>query len=168
MPRHKLTSTKRKKVSGVRKTHRRKRRMSGMGNMNKKLEAAGAVILGAVAAREINTVLGKIMPSIAASPLMSGLLQAGIGFALPMIAKGDFMDNVGLGMVANGGMVAIVSTGIISGPGGGGRGTYQLRPVNGFQAVAGPSSRLGSATAAQSGYDMVAGTRRRRATKHVY
>lgn len=116
--RRKVGSTKRK-VSGARKTHhrrattRRRRRVSGIGNMSGMLTKAGGLILGAVAARELNTLVVKFAPSF--SPLMSGVVQMGVGFILPKFIKGPFFQDIGDGMIANGGMVTIVSTGLISG-----------------------------------------------------
>lgn len=96
-----------------RKTHRRSRGIRGAGDISGMVQKAGGLVVGAVAARELNTIAVKMFPTL--SPLMSGLLQMGIGFALPKFVKGAFFQNMGDGMVANGGMVTIVSTGIISG-----------------------------------------------------
>lgn len=116
--RRKVSGTKRR-VSGAR-THRRthhhrRRRVSGTGGMGGMLTKAGGLILGAVAARELNTVVVKFAPSF--SPLMSGIVQMGVGFILPKMVKGAFFQDIGDGMIANGGMVTIVSTGLISGIG---------------------------------------------------
>jgi hypothetical protein len=109
--------TRRKKaaVGGHRKhtTRRRRRRISGIGDMGGMAERAGGLILGSVAARELNTLGVKMFPSL--TPTMSAIMQMGIGLALPKFAKGAFMQNIGDGMIANGGMVLIVSTGLISG-----------------------------------------------------
>lgn len=113
---------KRKKVSGKvgaakvgsrRRAPVRRRRVSGSGDLQGMLEVAGGLILGSVAARELNTVIVKQFPGF--SPLLSGLVQAGAGFVIPMMVKAPFAQYIGYGMVANGGMVAIVSTGLISG-----------------------------------------------------
>lgn len=115
--RRKVGSTKRR-GSGASRTHRRKhhtrrRRVSGTGAMGGMLTKAGGLILGAVAARELNTVIVKFAPSF--SPLMSGIVQMGVGFILPKVVKGPFFQDIGDGMIANGGMVTVVSTGLISG-----------------------------------------------------
>src|ERR1700693_2367109 len=100
---------KKAKVSGVKRrktSHRRHRRISGMGDIGGIAEKAGGLGVGAVAARELNTLLSGF---ITLSPMVSGLLQMGVGVMLPKFAKGAFMQNVGDGMIANGGMVVIVS-----------------------------------------------------------
>ncbi len=108
------TGRKRSKVSGVKhhRTHRRRRISGGMGDIGGIAQKAGGLVVGAVAARELNTLLSGF---ITLSPMVSGLLQMGVGVMLPKFAKGAFMQNVGDGMIANGGMVVIVSTGIIKG-----------------------------------------------------
>lgn len=127
-----------RKVTGKKKTHKgkshhrahtRKRRISGA-SMQKPLLLIGGLGGGAIAARELNTLATKFFPSLASSPLMSGLAQAGIGyFLVPKIIKGPWGQMLGYGMIANGVMVSVVSTGIISGKD---RMTYNLGPaVNG-------------------------------------
>jgi|SRR5579859_1355229 len=97
-----------------RKTHhRRRRRVSGAHDMGGMVQKAGGLVVGAVAARELNTLAVKFFPTL--TPMMSGLIQMAAGFVLPKMVKGAFMANVGDGMIANGGMVTIVSTGLISG-----------------------------------------------------
>lgn len=97
-----------------RKTHRsRRRRVSGVNDMSGMMQKAGGLVVGSVAARELNALAVKFFPTL--SPIMSGLLQMGAGFVLPKFIKGAFFQNVADGMIANGGMVTIVSTGIISG-----------------------------------------------------
>jgi hypothetical protein len=105
---------KKAKVNGVkrRRTSHRRRRISGMGDIGGIVEKAGGLVVGAVAARELNTLLSGF---VTLSPMVSGLLQMGVGVMLPKFAKGSFMQNVGDGMIANGGMVVIVSTKLISG-----------------------------------------------------
>src|ERR1700692_1723036 len=116
--RRKVGTTRRKAVSGTkrRKTTRRRRRGIGAaGNMTGMLMTAAGLVAGSVAARELNTVIVKQFPSF--SPMMSGVAQMAVGFILPMVAKNNkFVTDLGYGMIANGGMVTIVSTGLISGP----------------------------------------------------
>lgn len=137
--RRKVGSTK-SRVSGARRTHRRKpatrrrRRVSGTNNMSGMLTKAGGLILGAVAARELNTLVVKFFPSF--SPLMSGVVQMGAGFILPKFIKGPFFADIGDGMIANGGMVTIVSTGLISGIDSG-RMAYRINGTSNFKVVNG-------------------------------
>jgi hypothetical protein len=107
------------------------------------VQKAGGLVVGAVAARELNTLAVKFFPTL--TPMISGILQMGVGFMLPKFVKGAFFANMADGMIANGGMVTIVSTGIISGTSDTmtyringtsnlkviGRGTDNLRVVNG-------------------------------------
>lgn len=113
-----------RKVTGRKKTGKKKatparrkprRRISGANDFGGMAQKAGGLVLGAVAARELNTLLSKFFPSLATSPMISGALQMGVGFVLPKFIKGAFFQNLGDGMIANGGMVLIVSTGVISG-----------------------------------------------------
>lgn len=138
-----------KAKTAKRKTHRR-RRISGAGDVSGMAQKAGGLVLGAVAARELNTLAVKMLPSL--SPLMSGVLQMAVGFVLPKFVKGAFFQNLGDGMVANGGMVAIVSTGVITGEGNMMayklNGTSRLNVVNGtarlnvVNGIAGPGTRV--------------------------
>lgn len=153
-------------VSGTRKHHRRshttkrrhsrRRRVSGVSDASGMLTKAGGLVLGAVAARELNTLIVKFFPAF--SPLMSGIAQMGVGFFLPKFVKGEFWNYVADGMIANGGMVTVVSTGLISGTGNTVayriNGTSHHRVVNGtgnmpvvsgvsaFKTVAGGTSNM--------------------------
>lgn len=117
--RRKVGSTKRRRVSGAvgthrRKTTRRRRRVSGATDIQGMLMKTGGLIVGAVAARELNTLVVRFAPSF--SPLMSGAVQVAVGLLGPKFVKGAFMADVFDGMIANGGMVVVVSTGLINGP----------------------------------------------------
>jgi hypothetical protein len=146
------------RVSGVKhKTHRRRRRVSGMGDISGMAEKAGGLVIGAVAARELNTLASKF---VTLSPLMSGVLQMAVGLALPKFVKGAFFQNMGDGMIANGGMVAIVATGVITGNGGGRYGAYQisgtanLPVINGtanLPVINGSPTRIANSFAPQGG-----------------
>lgn len=134
---------RRRRVSGVAKvgakhrtTRRRRRRISGTGDIMGMVEKAGGLVLGAVAARELNTIVsGMFTPPNSLSPAMSGLGQMVIGLFLPKFIKGSFVQAVGDGMVANGGMVLAVSAKVINGPSDRiayrVNGTTNLRVVNG-------------------------------------
>lgn len=134
---------KRRKAAPRRKTtHRRRRRVSGAGDMMGMVEKAGGLILGGVAARELNTLAVKFFPSLGSSPMLSGAIQVLIGYFLPKFVKGPFFAYVGDGMIATGGMVLIVSTGLISGLGAIGDiasyrigGTPYLRAVGGINGT---------------------------------
>jgi len=115
-----------RKISGGRKkshhakkhhhTTRRRRRSIGAGSdIGGIATKVGGLVVGASAARELNTLLVKFFPSLANSPMISGLIQIGAGLVLPKFVKGNFVSFVADGMIANGGMVAIVSTGVIKG-----------------------------------------------------
>jgi hypothetical protein len=104
-----------RRTTKAKTTHRRRRRVSGTKtDIMGMAEQAGGLILGSVGARELNTIAIKMFPTL--TPTMSGLAQMAIGFVLPKMVKGAFFQAVGNGMVANGGMVLVVSTGIINGP----------------------------------------------------
>lgn len=126
----KVGSRKRRTTKAKKGTPKRRRRVSGIGSMQKPLLLIGGLGGGAIAARELNTLATKFFPTLATSPLVSGLAQAGVGyFLVPKIIKGPWGQMLGYGMIANGVMVAVVATGIISGKD---RMTYQLGPaVNG-------------------------------------
>lgn len=135
----------------AKKTHTRKRRISGV-SMQKPLLLIGGLGGGAIAARELNTLAVKFFPSIASNPLISGLVQAGAGyFLVPKLIKGPWGQMLGYGMIANGVMVAVVSTGIISGRG---SQTYHLGPaVNGVNLpmINGNSLHMKAVNGANSG-----------------
>lgn len=136
--RRKVGSTPKKKISGARSTRRktgtrRRRRVSGANDIQGMLTKAGGLVLGAVAARELNTLIVQFAPSF--SPLMSGAVQVGVGLILPKFVKSPFIADVADGMIANGGMVVIVSTGLISGPND--RMAYRINGTPNLPAVAG-------------------------------
>lgn len=143
------TKKRRKAAPARRKTSRRRHRISGVGDMGGMLSKAGGLVVGACVARELNTLLVKMFPSIGSSPVMSGALQIAAGFVLPKFVKGAFVANMGDGMIANGGMVVVVSTGVISGISDRGayriNGTSNLKVINGtnkLPVVNGPTTRI--------------------------
>jgi hypothetical protein len=123
----------RKRTPAKKKTTRRRvnRRISGIsggvGGAAMKVVGLG---VGAIAARELNTVAVKMLPSL--SPMMSGILQVGAGYILPMLVKGNkFVGDMGDGMMANGVMVVAVSTGVISGTNSPNSVSYRIGAMNG-------------------------------------
>lgn len=110
----KIGGTRKKAKKAPVKTHHRKRRISGTHDMGGMIQKAGGLVVGSVAGRELNTIAVKMFPTL--SPLVSGVIQMAVGYMLPKFVKGAFFDAMGSGMIANGGMVAIVATGVISGP----------------------------------------------------
>lgn len=114
----KIGGKRRRKASPKRKTttRRRRRRISGLSGLDFggiAMKVAG-VGVGAIAARELNTIAVKQFPGL--SPMISGVGQVAVGILLPMFVKGNkFVADMGDGMCANGVMVIAVSTGVISG-----------------------------------------------------
>ncbi len=137
--RRKISGRRKAAVSGKkRKTTRRRRRISGIGSLDigGMATTAAAVGAGAVGARLLNTVVLAKMTSI--TPLMSGAIQTVAGAVLPMFVKNNqFVANMGKGMMANGVMVMVVSTGAISGLGSADTMTYR---INGRQRMNGINS----------------------------
>lgn len=146
------------KKSGVGKARkpaprRRRRRVSGANDIGGALMKVGGLGAGAIAARELNTILVKFMPSLGTSPMLSAGLQIAFGYFLPKFAKGAFFANMGDGAIANGVMVFVVSTGVISGADNvssyriGSAGTSYLRAVNGtgnLKVINGENNRVGN------------------------
>lgn len=142
-----------KKKSKKPVVRRRRRRVSGAHDMSGMVMKAGGLVVGSVAGRELNTLLVKFFPSLATSPMLSGAMQMAVGYFLPKFVKGSFVAAVGDGMIANGGMVIIVSTGIINGVGDvasyriGEAGTSYLKAVGGtsnLKVINGMSNRVGN------------------------
>lgn len=102
---------KKKAVAGKAKSktapRRKKRRVSGAGDLMGMVMKAGGLILGAVGARQLNAIAVKFFPSLDAK--LSGAIQILAGYMLPKYVKGPFFANFGDGMIANGGMVLIVN-----------------------------------------------------------
>jgi hypothetical protein len=156
--RRKIGGTHHKTAKKVTRHHRRHRRISGANDIGGALQSAGGVIVGSIAARELNTLLVKFMPTL--SPMLSGVIQMATGFVLPKMVKGSsFVDNVGKGMIANGGMVLVVSTGMISGVSSRMaykiNGTSHLQVINGtgnLPVVNGPNTRISNTPTNSSRY----------------
>jgi hypothetical protein len=99
---------------------RSRRRVSGIGKIDIggiAMKAAG-LGAGAIAARELNTIGAKSLPSVFGNPMISGFIQIAAGVLLPIFVKGNkFVADMGDGMIANGIMVEAVTLGVISGVG---------------------------------------------------
>lgn len=158
-------SGKRKRKSPARKTtHRRRRRISGIGSLDIKgigMKIAGLGV-GSIGARELNTILVKRVPSI--SPAISGAIQIVIGVVLPKLAGGSkFIADVGDGMIANGVMVGAVALGVISGMNNGSRMSYRVSGgPNNMRAIAGTMSDGLRTIAGKGDLNAVAGMQRRK------
>lgn len=132
-------------------TKRRRRRVSGANDIGGALMKVGGLGAGAVAARELNTLLVKFFPTLGTSPMLSAGLQVAFGYFLPKFVKGSFFANMGDGAMANGVMVFVVSTGVITGSDSVSSyrigGTSYLKSVGGtslLKAVNGANNRVGN------------------------
>jgi hypothetical protein len=155
-------SRKRKKVSGTKKksTHRRKRRVSGIktdGIVDQLMKAA-ALGGGALLGRELNSmIVSKLDPTL--SPAISGGAQAAAGFIIPMLFPNEpILDFIGYGLIAQGLMVAAVSTVPMLQGVPNKTTSYVFRKVNGanFNTIAGPRNRQRSLIAGAN-FNTVAG-----------
>lgn len=129
---------RKRSTAGKRKTTgRRRRRISGIGGIDIKglaMKVAGLGV-GAIAARELNTIAVKQFPSL--TPMVSGFIQIGVGVMLPMLVKGSaFVADIGDGMIANGVMVEAVNLGLISGMGNRSM-SYRINGPGQLRAIAG-------------------------------
>lgn len=114
MAMRKVGSTRKKTAKKT--THRRKRRVSGVGDIKGAAMTALALGAGALAARKLNEIAVGMSASV--TPLLSGIGQVVVGYGLGKFVKGPFMDNFGKGMMANGVMVVgvdLLPASIISG-----------------------------------------------------
>ena len=141
-----------RKISGGRKTRRhhtkkaaprrRSRRRIGAAGGDL-VNIVGGLTVGGIAGRELATLLGKFFPSLAGSQILDGAIQAAVGYFLPKMVKGQFVQFIGYGMIASGGQTIAVGTGMINGPGNVQayriNGTPNLRVVNG-PAIAGTAN----------------------------
>lgn len=153
----KYKMTKSKGVGKVKRKGTKRRRVgSASGGWMPVLEFAGGVILGGIAGRESMTLIGNLIPSQMANPMIPGLIQMAGGVLLAKEAKAPFVKGIGYGIAGNGGVTVVVSTGIIAGPN---NMTYRLngvkRPMGNIKFIAGPTSRIG--TNGNSNMRMVAG-----------
>jgi hypothetical protein len=147
MARHKMG--KKKSVSGKKKAAPRRRRRVGAasGSIETLAMNGAAVGTGIVAAREVSILLGTFMPSLQASPILTGLGQVAIGGFAAWKFNNGFVRYAGLGMVGNGIMTVLNGAGVI----GAAPQTMAYNFVNRremgdprLQFVAGPTTRIGS------------------------
>lgn len=146
MARQKMGSTRRKaKVTGRRKTHRRKRaRVGAVGNFSGIATKLAGLGVGAVASREIITLIAKMFPTM--TPTIAAMLQIALGIFTPQLVKSSFGNDMGDGAAAAGFQNLLVNLGVISGVNGpNDRMSYRVNPamVNGgnFGVVAGTAGR---------------------------
>ncbi len=142
--RRKIGSTHRRRKAAPRRktTTRRRRRISGIGKIDAGglLMKAAALGAGAIAGRELKTLLIKILPSM--SPMIVNVAGIGIGGILPMFVKNNkFVADMADGIMANGVMELVVSTGIIKGIGNdGSMMTYRINGSPRLRTIAGGGS----------------------------
>jgi len=151
-------ATKRRKTPAKRKTTRR-RRVSGIGKLNISsllMDVAG-LAGGAIIARELSTVVLKQFPQT--SHLMIGAGQIVAGAVLPMFLKSKLGNDLGNGMIAFGGQVLAVESGLIAGigmaPGVPSNAvmSYSLSGANNIRSIAGSNNiRAVSGTAKTGAY----------------
>lgn len=111
----KVGTTKRRKRATTKKvTHRRRRRIGGITTgLQGSLIEAGGVVAGAFAAVELDNLITKNFSTI--SQNMSGAIQIAVGVFLPKFIKKGFVKDIGLGMIANGGLTLLQQNGLING-----------------------------------------------------
>lgn len=132
------TGGTRKKAGSEKRTTKKRsgRRVGAAGNMGNILSMVGGLVLGGGAGRELATLLGKFLPTLVTNQMLDGAIQAGVGYFLPKVFKGNtFITFLGYGMIASGGQTILVGTGLISGIGNTMSyrigGTSNLRVING-------------------------------------
>lgn len=108
-------SKKRKKVSGTKRkstTRRKRHKTSGVnsGGLMENVLKGVALVGGALIGREGNALVQGMSTTTTINPILSGAVQAAIGFAIPLLFPDEpIIDFIGYGLVAQGGMVAAVS-----------------------------------------------------------
>lgn len=133
------STTKKRKVSGVKKnvgsTRRRRRsKVGAAGDISGMFMKVGGLAAGAIIARELNVLLSQMSSSL--NSTIAGGIQVGLGVMLPLVVKGNsFVSDIGDGMIANGGLQMVVSTGIMTGPPQ--KMTYRINGPGQLTAVAG-------------------------------
>jgi hypothetical protein len=139
-------TTRRKSTAKRKTTTRRRRRVSGIGKVNFSsvlMDVAG-LAGGAIIARELSTVVLKQFPQ--ASHMMIGAGQIAAGVILPMFLKSKLGTDLGNGMIAFGGQVLAVESGLISGigmaPGVPANAvmSYSLNGMNNIRAISGANN----------------------------
>jgi hypothetical protein len=148
MARQKLgkASGKRKRKAAPKRATRR-RRVGASGKIEPVLMNGLAVGAGIVGMRELSILAGTMAPSLMASPMLTGILEIGVGGLLAWKGKSGFLTYVGLGGMGNGLMTVLNGAGII----GAGPQTIQYPVVNRramgdprLKFVAGATTRIGS------------------------
>jgi hypothetical protein len=160
----KYKMTKSTGVGKVAKKKGGKRKKRGVGAVGSGwmpvIEFAVGVGLGVIAGREGATLIGSMIPSAMANPMLVGVGEAAGGVLLAKEAKAPFVKGIGYGIAGNGLTTVVVSTGIISGPN---NMVYRLngvkKPMGNIKFVAGPQTRIG--TLGNSNLAMVAGNGRK-------
>jgi hypothetical protein len=101
---------------------------------------------GVIAAREGSILLGSFIPSLMASPMITGAVETAAGLATAIMSKNGFLMYMGLGIMGNGIMTMVQGTGVISGPPALESYAYNRRQMGDsrLQFVAGPMTRIGS------------------------
>ena len=132
---------KRRKSSAA--PRRRRRRIGSTGGMGGIVTTVGGLALGGAAGRELATLLGTFLPSLASNQILDGAIQCAVGYFLPKFVKGQFVQMVGYGMIASGGQTILVGTGIINGAGIGRPGnvmSYQIGGTSNLRVINGTSN----------------------------
>jgi len=91
---------------------RRRRRMSGMGNIASSATSALYVIAGAAAAGYVT----KLLPD-SLNDKIKAAVPVAVGIALPMFLKSNLGQGLGQGMIAVGGLKLVQSFGVLNGIG---------------------------------------------------
>lgn len=140
--RRKIGATRRKRT--VKKvTRRRRRRISGTGDLQGMAMTALGVIGGAIAARELSNIVLKQFPGMDQKLIGAG--QVVVGLVLPKFVKSKLGTDIGNGMVAFGGQVLAVNFGLIAGV----KDTVSYRingmpPYKNVRSISGGSGRIPS------------------------
>jgi hypothetical protein len=96
------------------KSHHKRRRVGAATHMSNIAMKAGGIVAGAVAASFVNSAVKK---SLATAPAFTGgAVAIAAGIALPMFVKNPFMEYVGDGLIAAGGLFVLNET-VLSVPG---------------------------------------------------
>jgi hypothetical protein len=144
MARHKMGTKRKKKKTATRST-RRRRVGAGSGKIETVVMNGVAVAAGQLAANELAILMGSFFPSLQASPMIDGAIQAAGGLLLSYKGKSGFLSYMGYGIAANGVYTILKGAGVINGPS---QSSYMVnRRQMGdprLQFVAGPQTRIGS------------------------
>ena len=117
---------------------------------------------GAVAINEVSILAGSLFPSLQATPIMTGVVQIGVGAFAAMEGKNGWLMYAGIGAFAVGVANLLKSAGVIGAAPQTMAYDFQNRKMMGdprLQFVAGPTSRIGSFP---NNFPMVAGPGRKK------